>query len=68
MVIWNPHAELMLRPAVLHQNVDYTINQGRTVRGLPEMVLLRGEVIIERRDFVGRVGSGRFLQRARFEM
>ena len=67
LVIWNPHAELVLTPAVLHQNVDYTINQGRTVRGLPETVLLRGEVIVERREFVGRVGNGRFLHRARFE-
>jgi len=68
LVIWNPHAELVLTPAVLHQNVDYTINQGRTVRGLPETVLLRGKVIVERREFVGRAGNGRFLHRARFEM
>jgi dihydropyrimidinase len=66
LLIWNPHAELVLTPAALHQNVDYTINQGRTVRGLPETVLLRGQVIVERREYVGRVGSGRFLQRARF--
>jgi dihydropyrimidinase len=66
LVIWNPNAELTLEPAALHQNVDYTINQGRTVRGLPETVLLRGEVIVERREFVGRVGAGRFLHRNRF--
>ncbi|MFN8569327.1 MAG: hypothetical protein U0Z44_17810 [Kouleothrix sp.] len=48
---------------MLHQNVDYTVNHGRTVRGLPETVLLRGEVIVERREFVGQVGAGRFLRR-----
>lgn len=63
LVLWNPAAELTLSPAVLHQNVDYTVNHGRTVRGLPETVLLRGEVIVERREFVGQVGAGRFLRR-----
>jgi dihydropyrimidinase len=66
LVIWNPNAKLVLKPAVLHQNVDYTINEGREVRGLPETVVLRGEIIVESRGFVGRVGDGRFLRRNRF--
>lgn len=63
LVLWNPAAELTLTAAALHQRVDYTVNEGRTVRGLPETVLLRGEVIVERREYVGRLGAGRFLRR-----
>ena len=33
------------------------------MRGLPETVLLRGEVIVENREFVGRAGMGQFLKR-----
>ena len=66
LVIWNPDATLELTPARLHQRVDYTINQGRHVRGLPEVVLLRGKVIVADREYVGQIGSGQFLKRARF--
>ena len=65
LVLWNPDAELTLMASVLHQRVDYTVNEGRAVRGLPETVLLRGEVIVERREFVGRIGAGRFIRRTR---
>jgi dihydropyrimidinase len=68
LVIWNPDAELTLSAGVLHQRVDYTVNDGRTVRGLPETVLLRGELIVEWREFVGRLGAGRFIKRARVGM
>ena len=64
--IWNPNAELTLTKAALRQNVDYTMYEGRTVRGVPETVLLRGQVIVEGREFVGGPGIGRFLKRHPF--
>jgi dihydropyrimidinase len=67
LLIWNGMAELMLTPAALHQHVDYTVYQGRQVRGLPETVILRGQVIVEGREFVGQIGGGRFLRRRPFE-
>jgi dihydropyrimidinase len=66
LLIWNPDAELTLAPAALHQHVDYTVYEGRRVRGLPETVILRGQVIVEGREFVGQIGGGRFLRRKRF--
>jgi dihydropyrimidinase len=68
LTIWNHTAELTLTASALHQNVDYTVYEGRRVRGLPETVLLRGEVIVENREFVGRAGTGRFIRRKRFMM
>jgi dihydropyrimidinase len=66
LTIWNPTAELTVTASALHQNIDYTIYEGRQVRGVPETVLLRGEVIVENREFIGRPGAGRFLRRKRF--
>ena len=63
IVLWNPQATLTLSPEVLHQRVDYTINHGRTVQGLPETVLLRGEVIVRGRQYVGTPGDGQFVRR-----
>jgi dihydropyrimidinase len=64
IVIWNPKAELAVRQSALHQNVDYTLYEGKTVRGVPELVTLRGQVIVEERQYVGKPGSGRFVARS----
>jgi dihydropyrimidinase len=66
LVIWNPSAELTMTKSELHENVDYTLYEGKRIKGLPETVILRGEVIVEQRQFVGQPGQGRFLQRQRF--
>jgi dihydropyrimidinase len=66
LVIWNPAAELIVTRSALHQNVDYTLYEGKRIVGLPETVTLRGEVIVENRQYVGTPGTGRFLARKRY--
>jgi dihydropyrimidinase len=63
LVIWNPSAELTVTQSTLHQNVDYTLYEGKRITGVPETVTLRGEVIVQDRQYVGRPGTGRFLSR-----
>ena len=63
LVIWNPLAKLSVTKSSLHQNVDYTLYEGKEIVGLPETVTLRGEVIVEGRQYVGAPGSGRFVSR-----
>jgi hypothetical protein len=36
------------------------------VTGSPEIVLLRGRVIVDGDEFLGRAGEGQFVKRARF--
>lgn len=66
LVIWNPEAELTLGKTTLHSQVDYCLYEGLKARGLPEIVTLRGQVIVEGREFVGPGGGGRFLVRRPF--
>jgi dihydropyrimidinase len=40
--------------------------EGMPIRGVPDTVLLRGEVIVRDRAFVGRPGMGRFIPRRRY--
>ena len=66
LVVWNPDAETTITNGALHHRVDYTLYEGMRVRGRPETVTLRGEVIVEGGRYVGTPGSGQFQSRARF--
>jgi len=64
VVVWDPGREVDLSQRALHMRVDYSLYEGRTVRGGPERVYLRGELIVEGGRFLGRPGAGRFLARS----
>jgi dihydropyrimidinase len=49
-------------------NVDYSAFEGTTVKGLPEVVLQRGAVLVEGGEFHGKEGQGTFLKRSRMGM
>jgi dihydropyrimidinase len=66
IVVFNPDVERTLSFRTHHMRVDYSCYEGRTVRGLPEIVMQRGEVLVENGQFHGRPGHGRFLERGRF--
>jgi dihydropyrimidinase len=66
LAIWDPNVEMTLSAQTLHHRVDYTMYEGMRVRGVPQTVLLRGTVIVRDREFVGRPGTGQFLQRKCF--
>lgn len=63
IVLWDPEATMTITQSALHQNVDYTLYEGKTVRGLPRTVFLRGQMIVENRTFAGAPRQGRFIAR-----
>jgi dihydropyrimidinase len=63
IVIWDPNATTTIHQQDLHHASDYTLYEGKEVRGLPMTVLRRGEVIVEGRAFVGAEGGGQFVKR-----
>ncbi|MDW6023412.1 dihydropyrimidinase [Mesorhizobium sp. BAC0120] len=67
LVLWDPDVSTMIRQADLHHKADYTLHEGREVRGLPITVLRRGEVIVENRQFVGVAGGGKFVRRRPYD-
>ena len=64
IVLFNPKAEQTISASTHHMNVDYNPYEGRTVWGVSEVVIARGEVIVENNKFVGETGRGQFLRRA----
>ena len=66
IVIWDPEQEHTIRAATQHQNTDYNVYEGMTVRGWPSQVLLRGKLIVDGDKWLGKQGSGKFQRRAPF--
>ncbi|MER7516744.1 dihydropyrimidinase [Streptomyces sp. NPDC126499] len=64
VVIYDPHTTQTLSAATHHMNVDYSAYEGKTVTGQVETVLSRGELVLDRRTYVGRAGHGSFIPRS----
>src|SRR5207248_2227449 len=60
IVVFNPNLERTLSAKSHHMNVDYSCYEGMTVRGLPEVVIQRGTVLVRDGQFHGRKAAGRF--------
>lgn len=67
LAVWDPDREVVVRWADLHDRVGYTPYEGRRLRGYPEVVLRRGEVVARDGEPCAEPGSGRFLVRDRPE-
>jgi dihydropyrimidinase len=66
IVVWDSDKPLTLSAATHHSNVDYNLYEGTEVIGAPEVVLVRGQVIVENDELVAAPGAGQFVRRARF--
>lgn len=65
LVIWNTERSFRLGNDLLHHNVDYTPYEGMQLNAWPELVMSRGEVIIEDGQCHGTPGRGEFLPSSR---
>lgn len=66
LVIFDPTVERILSAETHHMAVDYSAFEGMKVTGEPVSVLSRGEWVIHDKQFVGKLGSGQYLKRAKY--
>jgi len=69
LVVFDPERREVIsidNPATHHMKVDYSTYEGFAVKGYPDVVIARGEVIVEGGSFHGRTGRGQFIRRARY--
>jgi dihydropyrimidinase len=64
LVVFDPNREITLSARTLHMRVDYNPYEGRVVKGAPDVVISRGEVILENGNLMGAPGRGSFLKRS----
>ena len=68
LVLWDADRTVRLDNAMMQHAVDYTPFEGRTVRGWPRTVLLRGQVAMHEGEVRSQPGDGRFLPRGPYDM
>jgi dihydropyrimidinase len=66
IVVFDPEKKLTISAADHHSKVDYNLYEGTEVTGSPEVVLLRGNVLVEAGELVASPGIGQFVARAKF--
>ncbi len=64
IVVWDPEKNVKYGVALSHQRTDYNLYEGWELTGYPEMVYLRGNLIVAGDQWLGRRGMGRYLPRA----
>ncbi len=64
LVLFDPKKQHTLSAINHHSNVDYSLYEGRSVTGKVEKVFLRGELIVDGDNWLGRKGSGKYRKRS----
>jgi dihydropyrimidinase len=64
--VFDPAKQVRISASTHHSRSDYNLYEGTEVQGSPEMVLLRGNVIVDGDQLLAKPGSGQFVKRARF--
>ena len=64
IVVWDPEKRLTISADTHHSNVNYNLFEGTEVTGAPEVVMVRGQVIVENDELVAQPGAGQFIKRA----
>ena len=61
LVVFDPNREFTIRAENQHSNAGYTLYEGRTVLGWPEMSFQRGHRVLWQGKIVAEPGQGQFL-------
>jgi dihydropyrimidinase len=64
LVLFDPDRMHVLSAETHHSNVDYSLFEGREVRGKVEKVFLRGQLIVDGEEWRGSAGGGRYQKRS----
>lgn len=65
LVVFDPEREHEISVESHHSKIDYNLYEGTRVTGMPELVLVRGEVVVDGEELVARPGHGQYVKRAR---
>ena len=68
IVIWDPEKKVTYGAAHAHHRTDYNLYEGWELTGMPEKVFLRGKLIVDGKQWLGKAGDGQFLKREEGEV
>jgi dihydropyrimidinase len=64
LVIFDPNLTLTIDKSMLKSNSDYSAFEGWAITGWPVITIRRGEVVYQDGKILGKLGSGRIVQRS----
>ncbi len=68
IVIWDSEKKVKYGVSYSHQRTDYNLYEGWELVGYPEKVFLRGKLIVDGEQWLGKAGDGQFLKRGEGEV
>ena len=66
IAIWDPDKERTISKDTHHQNVDFNIFEGMTVKGINTVTVSQGKVVYQDGDIRTEQGAGRYVERPTF--
>mgnify|MGYP000140758307 CR=1 FL=1 len=66
LVVWDPEGSRTISAKTHHQNIDFNIFEGRTVKGVPTHTLSQGNLVWKDGDLRAVKGAGRYIHRPAF--
>ncbi len=63
LVLFDPEYSGTITVKTSLQGIDYNAYEGFSQKGRPEKVFLRGELIVDKGQYVGKAGQGKFIER-----
>jgi dihydropyrimidinase len=66
VVVWDPEGTRTISAKTHHQNVDFSIFEGRTVRGIPSHTVSQGRIVWCDGELRAERGAGRYIDRPPF--
>jgi len=66
IVIWDPEKEVDYGVNLAHHRTDYNLYEGWRLKGFPEKVFSRGNLIVDGKNWYGKKGQGKFIYRKPF--
>jgi dihydropyrimidinase len=63
LVLWDPEGTRTISAQTHHQQVDFNIFEGKTVRGVPSHTVSQGRVVWADGDLRAERGAGRYVER-----
>jgi dihydropyrimidinase len=63
IVIWDPEKHVRYGLALAHHRTDYNLYEDWELVGFPEKVFLRGTMIVDGNQWLGKAGMGRYINR-----
>jgi dihydropyrimidinase len=65
IVVYDPKKDFTISVKNMHSDYDHTIWEGKNVHGYPVQTYVRGKLVYENGNFVGKPGYGKFIKCAK---